>query len=121
MSNSSALVNKIDSISEKVEKVMEQMYGYYNEADPSEVYFAEKGSSMKELEEWDMVNKPKHYHKNGMEVIDIIDAFTPDSYSYCMGNAIKYLLRHQDKGKPAQDLEKCVWYINRMISDWRNQ
>jgi hypothetical protein len=121
MSNADTLVNKIDSISEKVERVMEQMYGYYDEADPSEVYFAETGSSMQDEEEWDMVNNPQHYHKNGMEVIDIIEAFTPDSYSYCMGNAIKYLLRHQDKGKPVQDLEKCIWYINRMKNDWRNQ
>ncbi len=89
-------------------------------ADASEAFYAAIGSSMKDKEDWDVVNKPKHYHKNGMEVIDIIDAFTPDSYSYCMGNAIKYLLRHQDKGKPKQDLEKCQWYINKMIEDWRN-
>lgn len=88
--------------------------------DASEAFYAAIGSSMKDKEDWDLVNKPKHYHKNGMEVIDIIDAFTPDSYSYCMGNAIKYLLRHQDKGKPKQDLEKCQWYINKMIEDWRN-
>ena len=37
-----------------------------------------------------------------------------------MGNAIKYLLRHQEKAAPVQDLEKCVWYINKMMNDWRN-
>ena len=40
-------------------------------------FYAEVGSSMSDLEEWDVVNKPQHYHKNGMEVIDIIDSFTP--------------------------------------------
>lgn len=111
-------------VAEKVEQALNDMYAYYDQddkIDASEQFYSTVGSSMATEEEWDMVNKPQHYHKNGMEVIDIIDAFTPDSYSYCMGNAIKYLLRHQDKGKPVQDLEKCIWYINRMIGDWRNQ
>lgn len=87
--------------------------------DASEAFFAAIGSSMKEAENWDVVNNPKHYQKNGMEVIDIIEAFTPDSYSYCMGNAIKYLMRHMDKGNPEQDLQKCQWYITKMLEDWR--
>ena len=100
--------------------VFEQYEDQQPKLDASEEFYAAIGSSMQKVEEWDMVNNPKHYQKNGMEVIDIIEAFTPDSYSYCMGNAIKYLLRHQDKGNAIQDLDKCMWYIKRMQDDWRN-
>lgn len=68
----------------------------------------------------DMVNHPPHYTKGNMEVIDIIDNFTPDSYSYYMGNVIKYVLRHMYKQKPKQDLEKARFYLNKMIEDWKN-
>ena len=67
----------------------------------------------------DPVNNPSHYQTDsGFEVIDVIDAFVPDSYSYYMGNAIKYLSRHMNKGKPRQDLEKARWYLNKMIEEW---
>jgi len=65
----------------------------------------------------DLINSPKHYSDKEIEVIDYIDDTVPDSYSYCFGNAIKYLSRHLKKGKPVQDLEKCIWYINKMIED----
>ena len=65
----------------------------------------------------DMVNSPPHYADKQVEVIDYIDDTVPDSYSYCFGNALKYLSRHMNKGKPVQDLEKCKWYIDRMIED----
>ena len=68
----------------------------------------------------DMVNHPPHYLKGNMEVIDIIDNFTPDSYSYYMGNVIKYVLRHMNKQSPKQDLEKARFYLNKMIEDWKN-
>ena len=68
----------------------------------------------------DMVNHPPHYLKGNMEVIDIIDNFTPDSYRYYMGNVIKYVLRHMNKQSPKQDLEKARFYLNKMIEDWKN-
>ncbi len=68
----------------------------------------------------DMVNHPPHYLKGNMEVIDIIDNFTPDSYSYYMGNVIKYVLRHMNKQSPKQDLEKARFYLNKMIEDWKH-
>ena len=79
--------------------VFEQYEDQHPGYDASEEFYAAIGSSMKTQEDWDVVNNPKHYQKNGMEVIDIIEAFTPDSYSYCMGNAIKYLMRHMDKAR----------------------
>ena len=37
-----------------------------------------------------------------------------------ISNAIKYLCRFQTKGKPKEDLEKAIWYINRAIKNIEN-
>ena len=60
----------------------------------------------------DPVNHPSHYtgHPCGMEVIEITKHET-----FCIGNAIKYLMRYKLKGNPRQDLEKAVWYINKEL------
>jgi hypothetical protein len=66
---------------------------------------------------YDPVNRPKHYCRDGIESLDVIDAFTPDAYSFYMGNVLKYVMRHMDKnGK--QDLEKASFYLNKMLEDW---
>lgn len=58
----------------------------------------------------DMVNNPPHYnnHPSGIEVIEITEGM-----GFCVGNAVKYILRHNKKGTPKQDLEKALWYIKR--------
>ncbi len=60
----------------------------------------------------DQVNHPKHYtsHPSGVEVIEITEHM-----NFCLGNAIKYILRSAYKGKELQDLEKACWYIQREI------
>ena len=65
----------------------------------------------------DNVNNPPHYNQSGIECIDAIRAALGDEgfKSYCQGNAIKYLWRHQYKGKPVEDLHKAQWYINKII------
>lgn len=60
----------------------------------------------------DMVNHPAHYQAQGIEVIDIIEAF---GLNFALGNAIKYILRADMKGARNQDLEKAVWYLRREI------
>lgn len=70
-------------------------------------------------ETWHDAINPKHYQKNGMESIDVINAFVPDGYSFYMGNVIKYVLRHMDKNQ-CQDLEKARWYLDKMIEDWND-
>ncbi len=61
----------------------------------------------------DMVNHPPHYtsHASGIEVIQITEHM-----GFCLGNAIKYILRSELKGNQVEDLKKAVWYINREIS-----
>lgn len=68
----------------------------------------------------DMVNHPKHYKaKNGMEVIDIIEAFTANLEGYeatHTGNVIKYICRWKEKNG-LEDLRKAQWYLNRLIEN----
>ncbi len=64
-------------------------------------------------EQPDMVNHPPHYTVNGIEVIDIIDAF---KLNFNMGNALKYLLRAERKCNKEQDINKAIWYLQREIN-----
>lgn len=60
----------------------------------------------------DPVNNPKHYnsHPSGIEVIEITEHM-----NFCLGNAIKYILRAGLKGDAIEDLQKAQWYILREI------
>ena len=64
------------------------------------------------------VNHPGHYQsENGMEVIDVIRAFTKDlngAEAFDIGNVIKYVLRYKKKNG-IEDLKKAVWYLNDVI------
>jgi hypothetical protein len=61
----------------------------------------------------DMVNRPPHYQREGVECIDAIRAALGDAafVSYCRGNAIKYLWRAGAKhGDASEDMAKAGWY-----------
>lgn len=57
----------------------------------------------------DNVHHPQHYD-GPFECIELAE-----QYNFCLGNAIKYVWRHMDKGKPFEDLSKALWYIQREI------
>lgn len=73
------------------------------------------------------VNHPDHYtwlkDKCGIEVIDIVRHM-----DFCLGNAIKYILRagHKEEMgmesnvKEIEDLEKAIWYIKDRINQLKN-
>jgi CO dehydrogenase/acetyl-CoA synthase alpha subunit len=63
----------------------------------------------------DPVNSPSHYKGNGMEAIDVIEAFGLDK-SFCLGNVVKYVLRSGKKDATIQDLKKARWYLDRQIT-----
>lgn len=60
------------------------------------------------------VSHPDHYQgEGGLEVIDVIKAFTSDltgMEAVCTGNAIKYILRWNKKNG-LQDVKKAIWYL----------
>ena len=62
----------------------------------------------------DDVNNPEHYNKQGIEVIDVIEAY---ELPYHLGNVIKYVCRHAYKGHEEQDLRKALWYLDRYIEE----
>lgn len=65
-----------------------------------------------------MVSHPDHYQsETGLEVIDVIEAFTFDLKgieAVDTGNALKYLCRWKKKNG-IQDLEKAKWYLEHLI------
>jgi hypothetical protein len=66
------------------------------------------------MKDYDYIN-PNHYKtEKGIESIDVIEAFELD---FCLGNAVKYILRSGKKpDQPIErDLEKAIWYLNRRI------
>ena len=69
---------------------------------------------------FDTVNHPSHYKaKNGMEVIDVIEAFTANLEGYeatHTGNVIKYICRWKEKNG-LEDLKKAQWFLNRLIKN----
>lgn len=66
----------------------------------------------------DVVNSPSHYRANGMEAIDVIEAFLTEEEArgYRKGNALKYLLRSGRKDAIDVDLKKLRWYVNRELA-----
>lgn len=65
-----------------------------------------------------MVSHPDHYQSgNGLEVIDVIEAFTADltgAEAVCTGNALKYMCRWKKKNG-VQDIKKAIWYMTRLV------
>ena len=60
----------------------------------------------------DKVNHPSHYnsHPSGIECIQVAEHL-----NFCLGNAIKYIWRADDKENDIEDLRKAAWYVNREI------
>lgn len=62
----------------------------------------------------DDINHPKHYQGKTLESIDVIEDF---SLNFQLGNAIKYILRCNNKGNKIKDLQKAIWYLQREIQN----
>lgn len=69
-------------------------------------------------EKVDLINHPPHYQcKTGMEVIDVIEAFTEGLEGIeatDTGNIIKYICRWKKKNG-IEDLKKIGWYLKHLI------
>lgn len=67
----------------------------------------------------DMVAHPPHYQSDkGLEVIDVIEAFTADLKGIeatDTGNIIKYICRWKHKNG-IEDLRKARWYLDHLIN-----
>lgn len=61
----------------------------------------------------DIINRPAHYTTSAIEPIDVIEAW---GLGFCLGNAVKYIARHEHKGTALTDLQKARWYLDREIA-----
>tara|TARA_B110000046_G_scaffold150447_1_gene158855 strand:- start:150 stop:440 length:291 start_codon:yes stop_codon:yes gene_type:complete len=78
--------------------------------------YAEKMASI----DRDMVNSPPHYNQS-IECIEAMAAMAngcemPSHQAYCWQNIFKYLWRWPYKNG-VEDLKKCRWYLDRLISE----
>ena len=70
----------------------------------------------------DNVNHPNHYVKGEVECIDCIKSAIVGKVgieAFCVGNAIKYLFRYEEKNG-IEDVKKARWYIDRLIKELEN-
>lgn len=61
----------------------------------------------------DNVEKPAHYTKGKIEVIDFLE---DQDFNLHAANVVKYVARYRHKGKPVEDLKKARWYLDRLIA-----
>ena len=64
----------------------------------------------------DLVNNPPHYTEGDIECIDAIKASMShiEFCGYLKGCIEKYIWRYRHKGNMAEDLNKAMWYTNRL-------
>ncbi|HAU67762.1 MAG TPA: hypothetical protein DCW52_05130 [Gammaproteobacteria bacterium] len=72
----------------------------------------------------DPVNNPPHYNTGSIQCIDAMKAMAEgcelnisNHAQYCWQNAFKYLWRFPYKNAGLQDLRKCRFYLDRLISE----
>ena len=102
------------------DKTLDKIYGWYKELDPAACENAEDSCSKESTV--DMVNHPAHYTQGGIECIDCIKSAIVGKVgieAFCVGNAIKYLFRYEEKNG-IEDVKKARWYIDRLITELEN-
>ncbi len=86
-----------------------------------------KGMSIMNKEMYDNVNKPAHYTKGRKyEPIEVIEDW---QLGFCAGNALKYISRagrktSADKSiteKAIEDINKAIWYLERLKKEYSEQ
>jgi hypothetical protein len=67
----------------------------------------------------DSVNHPSHYTAGNIECIDYIeDTLSYEEFQgYLRGCMMKYQHRMMSKGSPDTNLEKLLWYGNRLLGE----
>ena len=101
--------------------MLNKCYNWYKELDTAACENAEDSCCNKEPNV-DMVNHPSHYTQGGIECIDCIKSATVGKVgieAFCVGNAIKYLFRYEEKNG-IEDVKKARWYIDRLIKELEN-
>lgn len=62
------------------------------------------------------VDHPQHYLNAKVHMdLDFEPIDLCENYNFCIGNALKYVLRADFKGKRLEDLMKADWYLHREL------
>jgi hypothetical protein len=78
------------------------------------------------IEMEDIINKPSHYHKNGIDVIGYLEQHFPSTPTvtvaegFFIGNVIKYVSRYKEKNG-LEDLKKARFYLDKLIETEENK
>ena len=57
-----------------------------------------------------------HYKQGNIQPIDLIKDMG-DLKPFCLGNAIKYIVRSRHKGSEKRDIEKAIDYLKKILED----
>lgn len=107
--------------SDMSDEMLNKCYNWYKEIGQAACENSEGDHCNKELNV-DMVNHPSHYNQGGIECIDCIKSAIVGKVgieAFCVGNAIKYLFRYEEKNG-IEDVKKARWYIDRLIKELEN-
>ena len=68
----------------------------------------------------DPVNHPSHYTSGDIECIDALKASMSqrEYIGYLKGNVMKYIWRFDKKESAETDLQKAIWYLNKMLDEF---
>lgn len=101
-------------ISAKRAEELENFENKIKEQMPAYKQFIKSQNEKTTSGEYDVVKKPAHYNRSSIETIEVLEAYS--FLSFGLLNAMKYIMRCEDKGVKVQDLKKAIWYIEREIS-----
>lgn len=68
------------------------------------------------MSEFDIVNKPEHYHKGGIDLLTYVNGKISDERvaGFHQLNVLKYVSRYTLKNG-VEDLKKALFYLNELI------
>jgi hypothetical protein len=104
---------ELDELAWVVEDTKEQFETEFNKTD-IEIVVEEECKDKYEYTYIQTVDHPHHYNKTQLEVIDAIEVWGLD---FSEGNVVKYLLRAKHKNNAKEDLEKALWYVQRLLEN----
>lgn len=92
-------------------------YSHIARPEKKKIKKSKPGASARQDQRKEAVDHPAHYGGDTMyEVIKVLRAWGLLK-NFCLGNAIKYIARHDKKERSLEDLKKAAWYLNFEIQE----
>ena len=86
--------------------------GYFKTKDVKDI-------TREHYKKYDAVDYPSHYNQGQIQCIDAIASMQGDGFKYYLqGSAVKYIWRHEHKGKPIEDLDKAIWFLTKLKAQY---